>query len=221
MYEKAREGLRFSVRLRTATQPDHRDTEHSPYMDALVEGRLSRDEYALLVGQLSFVYDVLEQAADAMRDDEVAGAFDFAGFRRLDALHADLEFFHGPDWREHVRADEATRRYCDRLREVCFDWAGGFVAHHYTRYLGDLSGGQVIARRLKGAYGLDDGEGLRFYQFTGRPKALKDRYRVLLDTAPWDEAERARIIAEVKTAYRLNSELITALGRRLPIDPAA
>ncbi|WP_084265314.1 biliverdin-producing heme oxygenase [Actinomadura macra] len=221
MYDKAREAERFSVRLRMATRPDHGDTEHSPFMDALVEGRLNRDEYALLVGQLSFVYDVLEQAADRMHDDEVAGTFDFPAFRRLDALHSDLEFFYGPGWREHVQADEATRRYCDRLRAVCFDWPGGFVAHHYTRYLGDLSGGQVIARRLKGVYGLADGNGLRFYEFEGRPKVMKDRYRALLDDAPWDEAERGRVIAEVKTAYRLNAELITALGRRLPVDPAA
>ena len=221
MYEEAREALRFSTRLRSGTRPDHGDNEAAPYMTALVEGQLSREEYALMVEQLFFVYEDLEQAADHLRGDKVASAFDLAGFRRLDALHADLEFYYGPGWREQVQADEATRRYCDRLREVCFDWPGGFVAHHYTRYLGDLSGGQVIAKRLKGAYGLTDGEGLRFYQFEGRPKVLKDQYRTLLDTAPWDEVERERIIAEVKTAYRLNAELITALGQRLPLDPAA
>ncbi|MFD0684301.1 biliverdin-producing heme oxygenase [Actinomadura fibrosa] len=217
--EPARE--RFSARLRSATRTDHGDAESSAYMTALVEGRLSRDQYALLVEQMYFVYDVLEEAADHLRADATASAFDLPGFRRMDGLRADLAFFYGPGWSGDLREDEATRRYCDRLREVCFDWPGGFVAHHYTRYLGDLSGGQYIGRRLKGAYDLVDGDGLRFYQFEGRPKALKDRYRALLDAAPWDEAERARIIAEVKTAYRLNRELIASLGRRLSIEPAA
>ncbi|GAA1828589.1 biliverdin-producing heme oxygenase [Actinomadura chokoriensis] len=34
------------------------------------------------------------------------------------------------------------------MREVCFDWP----AHHYTRYLGDLSGGQVIGARIVRGY---------------------------------------------------------------------
>jgi heme oxygenase len=190
-------------------------------MSALVAGRLDKDEYAALVAQLYFVYDVLEQAADHLRSDKVASAFDFTGFRRRDALQADLTFFYGPRWAERVQANDSTRRYCERLREVCFDWPGGFVAHHYTRYLGDLSGGQVIATRLVRAHGLADGQGVRLYQFEGRPKALKERYRALLDTAPWNEAERTRIVDEVKTAYRLNTEIAVALGRELRIDPAA
>jgi heme oxygenase len=214
-------GEQFSARLRAATRPDHDGSEHSPYMTALVEGRLRFEDHALLIEQLYFVYDVLEQAADRLRDDETAAAFDLPGFRRMPALRADLEFFHGPNWAGRLRADDATRRYRDRLREVCFDWPGGFVAHHYTRYLGDLSGGQIIARRLSRAYGLSGTGGLRFYRFDGRPKALKDRYRALLDSAPWDESERRRIIAEVRTAYHLNNELTAALERHLPIDPAA
>lgn len=203
---------RFSARLRSATRPEHGENRQSPYMTALAEGRLSREEYAPLVEQLYFVYDVLERAADHMRADVVASVFDLGGFRRMDALRADLAFYYGPGWQDRLRPTDATRRYRDRLREVCFDWPGGFVAHHYTRYLGDLSGGQIIARRLTSAYGLTGGEGVRFYQFTGR-KALKDRYRTLLDTAPWEEAERARIIAEVKTAYHLNAAVIDALAQ--------
>ncbi|WP_233509829.1 biliverdin-producing heme oxygenase [Actinomadura craniellae] len=215
----------FAARLRAATRTDHDAGEQSAYMSALAGGRLGRDEYAVLVTQLYLLYDVLEQAADRMRSDEVASAFDLPGFRRRDALRADLAFFHGPRWAEQVRPTAATRRYLDRLREVCFDWPGGFVAHHYTRYLGDLSGGQVIAARLVRAYGLTDGHGVRFYRFEGRPKALKDRYRALLDTAPWDEAEQARIIDEVKVAYRLNTELNAeldaALGSAPRMGPAA
>ncbi|SEG76135.1 heme oxygenase [Thermomonospora echinospora] len=212
---------RFSARLRAATRADHGHNEDSTYMSALLEGRLGREEYAALIGQLHFVYDLLEEAADRMRDDEVGGLFDLDGLRRREALQADLAFFHGPDWAERTTANEATRRYCERMREVCFDWPGGFVAHHYTRYLGDLSGGQVIGDRVSRTYGLTGDEGVRFYRFAERPKRLKDRYRELLDTAPWDEAERLRIIEEVRTAYRLNAELAACLARELSIEPAA
>lgn len=82
------------------------------------EGRLRHEDHALLI-----------EHADRMRDDETAAAFDLPGFRRMPALRADLEFVHGPNWAGRLRADDATRRYRDRLREVCFDWPGGFVAH--------------------------------------------------------------------------------------------
>jgi len=41
------------------------------------------------------------------------------------------------------------------------------LAHAYVRYVGDLSGGQVIRRHVAKAYGTDvaSGEGVRFYDF--------------------------------------------------------
>lgn len=41
------------------------------------------------------------------------------------------------------------------------------LSHSYVRYLGDLSGGQVLRRRVAKAYGLaeDDDAGVEFYTF--------------------------------------------------------
>ncbi|RSN66392.1 hypothetical protein DMH08_16395 [Actinomadura sp. WAC 06369] len=215
MYQEARRTAEpFSVRLRTATRADHGDTESTPYMTALLDGRLTPDQYGALIGQLHFVYDVLERAADHLRDDPVAARFDLAGLRRLPGLEADLVHFHGPDWASRIEPGDATAAYCARLREVCFGWPGGFVAHHYTRYLGDLSGGQAIGARVARAYGLDR-DGVRFYHFDEKPKVLKDRYRALLDAAPWSPAEQDRVIGEVRTAYRLNADLAAALDATL------
>ncbi len=215
----------FATELREATWSDHGDNEGSSYMAALFDGRLCREEYAALVAQLHPVYDLLEQAADRMSDHPVAGAFALDGLSRRDALEADLAFLYGTDWRDRIGRIgglQATRRYCDRLREVCFDWPGGFVAHHYTRYLGDLSGGQYMGVQVRKILGLAAGDdGVRFYRFPGKPKAFKDRYRALLDAVPWDEVERARIIDEVKRAYRLNAEITAELGHVLDIEPAA
>ncbi|RFS83933.1 biliverdin-producing heme oxygenase [Actinomadura spongiicola] len=206
----------FSARLRAATWGDHGDTGGSAYMSALVEGRLARDEYALFVAQLHPVYELLEEAADRMASDPVAGPFDLPGLRRRDALEADLVYFYGPRWRARIEPGEATERYRDRLRDVCFDWPAGFVAHHYTRYLGDLSGGQYIGLQVRKTLDLEPGaDGVRFYRFPGKPKAYKDRYRALLDAAPWDDDERERVIDEVRAAYRLNAAVTADLDRGL------
>lgn len=95
------------------------------------------------------------------------------------------------------------------------------MAHHYTRYLGDLSGGQYIGRQVRRTLDLAAGEdGVRFYRFPGKPKSYKDRYRELLDTAPWDAAEQEAVIGEVKAAYRLNAAVTAELGERLRLSAA-
>jgi heme oxygenase (biliverdin-producing, ferredoxin) len=57
-----------------------------------------------------------------------------------------------------------------------------YVAHHYTRYLGDLSGGQVIGAMIERHYGATP-EQLTFFSFEGieKPVPYKREYRTALD----------------------------------------
>jgi heme oxygenase (biliverdin-producing, ferredoxin) len=203
----------FASRVRAITRSDHAAAQGMAYFDALLSGRLDRAGYTALTAQLFFVYETLEEAAGEMRGDPVAGAFVAEELDRLPALVADLTYLVGPDWPAHVSASAATSEYRARLREVAFTWPAGFVAHHYTRYLGDLSGGQLMRRALQRDYGLD-GPGARFYEFPGlEPHAFKQHYRHLLDTAPWDAVEQDRFLDEVSLAYRLNTAMLDDLGK--------
>lgn len=204
----------FSALLRARTQRDHDRAEHGGAMAALLDGRLSRDSYAELVAQLWFVYRTLEAASDAMREDPVAGAFVADELSRRVALEADLEVLLGSSWSDRIGALAATEAYCERMREVCFTWPGGFVAHHYTRYLGDLSGGQVIGRVVRRVYGLEPGSGASFYELPGIPDrpAFKAEYRVRLDGAPWTIEEQEQVVEEISTAYACNVAVLDELG---------
>jgi heme oxygenase len=57
--------------------------------------------------------------------------------------------------------------YLNRLNELSAspDLAPRLLAHAYVRYLGDLSGGQIIGARLRKAYNLETLDGRRFYFF--------------------------------------------------------
>lgn len=205
----------FSEALKSMTWDDHENAEYTDYMQKVLKGEVSLEGYADMVAQHYFAYIVLEEAAEKMRNDPIGGKFVFPELNRLQPLEEDLEFLLGADWRDKVAPNEATKEYIERMREVCFDWAGGFVAHAYTRYLGDLSGGQVIKAAVERAHHLKDGNGVKFYIFDQIPdyKAFKIGYRDQLDGAPWSAEEQQRVIDEALIAYRLNTKVLAELGR--------
>lgn len=202
----------FSESLRSRTWSEHGDSEGAGFMRNLMTGAGTREDYVALVAQHYFVYDALEHDTGHVAEDPVAGAFLTGQLSRIPSLIADLEFLVGDDWRQQIEPLPTTIEYADRIREVAAGWPGGYVAHHYTRYLGDLSGGQVIHRRMRKLFGFDTG-GVRFYMFDDipDPAAFKDQYRVRLDAAAWDEGEQERVIDEVVRAYRFNTALFKDL----------
>jgi heme oxygenase len=183
----------LSAAIRARSQDAHSSSEGASFMSTLLRGERTRDDYISLVAQHYFISDRLT---------------------RLPALEADLAFLLGDEWRERIEMLPATARYVSRINRVGATWVGGYVAHHYTRYLGDLSGGLHIGRVLKRQFGFDT-NGIGFYIFgdIADPTEFKNVYREELDAAPWDDAEKERVVAEVLAAYRFNTEVFEDLAR--------
>ena len=203
----------FSQALRERTRGGHSASEGANFMDDLMTGKGSRDDYISLVAQHYSIYAALEAAAEKMKDDADAAAFITPQLTRLPALEADLLFLLGDDWRSIIAPLPTTARYVDRIETVAATWSGGFIAHHYTRYLGDLSGGQIIRTLMQRQFGFET-NGVGFYLFDqiAKPKEFKDVYRAQLDAVTWSEDERERVIDEVMVAYRFNTELFVDLA---------
>ncbi|MCM1975360.1 MULTISPECIES: heme oxygenase (biliverdin-producing) [Streptomyces] len=211
----------FSTVIRTASHEQHVEAETSTFMSDLLGGRLGVDAYARYTEQLWFVYEALESHAERLAADPVAGPFVRPELYRLAALERDLAHLRGPRWRAGVTALPATRAYADRVRECAETWPAGYIAHHYTRYLGDLSGGQIIRDRAEKTWGFEKkGDGVRFYVFEGitNPAAFKRAYRELLDGVRADELEKQRIVGECKKAFALNTAVFRALGEEFPLS---
>ncbi|MFF3854350.1 heme oxygenase (biliverdin-producing) [Micromonospora sp. NPDC002575] len=208
----------FSARLRAASQGAHAAAEGQRYVTALVAGDVDLAGYVDLVVQHHALYRALESAAEAMRDDPLAGPFVDDALTRLPALEADLAHLVGPDWARRSAPHPATLAYADRIRAVGVTSPERFIAHHYTRYLGDLSGGRHIGRAVARRYGLSAQAGAGFYAFDRitRPKAYKDAYRARLDALPLDPAAEAALLEEVLLAYRHNTAVFAALARHVP-----
>lgn len=204
---------RFSDQIRVATFGDHERAANSGFMTALFERSLPLAGYIEMVAQHHYAYSVLEGAADRLVDHPIAGTFIDEALRRLPSLDADLLALDGPDWRERHAPTAGTSAYCERMEAVCVAEPERFVAHHYTRYLGDLSGGQMIGSVARGTYGFDTGAGAAFYEFADitDPSAYKQAYRDRLDNAPWSADERANLLDEVRVAYQLNTDVFLDL----------
>ncbi|CAN5177565.1 biliverdin-producing heme oxygenase [soil metagenome] len=205
----------FSQALRERTRSGHGASEGADFMSDLMTGKGSRDDYVALVAQHFFIYRALEQAAERFAGDPVASRFITPQLTRLAAIEADLAFLVGPAWRDQIAPLPTTEAYVARIEQVAAEgWAGGFVAHHYTRYLGDLSGGQAIRTLMQRQFGFEtNGVGFYFFDQIASPREFKDTYREQLDSAGWDADESERVIDEVMRAYAFNTDLFVDLAR--------
>lgn len=208
----------LSQALRDETSRAHAGAEGSDFMTRLMAGELSAQAVAALTGQLWFVYEALERAVRAVAETPIAGAVADPRLERRDALELDLAEMLGARWRDEVRILPATARYVARLESLDSPGAAPeIVAHHYVRYLGDVSGGQVIAARLGALYGVDP-DALHFYDFTaiGKIPPYRTAYREALDGLVLSEVQRAGLIAEAQEAFAFNSGVFAELSARFP-----
>ncbi|WP_280358392.1 heme oxygenase (biliverdin-producing) [Nocardia otitidiscaviarum] len=205
----------FSTLIRTATEQQHTEAEHSSFMRDMLTGTLGVRAFYRYTAQLWFVYDALERHSADLATDAVAGPFVRPELARLAALEADLAHLGGPNWRDDLRPLASTRTYADRIAECARDWSAGYVVHHYTRYLGDLSGGQVIRGTAEKLWGLPKkGDGVRFYVFDQipNPAAFKREYRELLDALPIGSDETERVLDEARRAFAMNTDMFGELA---------
>lgn len=206
----------FARRIREATWGDHSDSEGAEFMSDIMRGRGTEADYAQLAAQHWFIYDALECAAAELSADTLLSELHPQQLHRLEPLQRDLLVLMGSQWRACIQVLPAAEAYAARIREVASQgWTAGIVAHHYTRYLGDLSGGQAIARHVSRQFGFE-GAGVAFYDFAGLGdlKAFKDSYRRVLDVygEGLDNDEQARMLDEVRLAYRFNTEVFKDLS---------
>ena len=132
-----------------------------------------------------------EENQERHRNHPVFGKLYYPTLFRVKALKEDLDYYYLEDghW-EPVPLHLSTKKYIQRTDTLSERWVEGFVAHHYARYLGDLSGGQTLKRIVARMFNLSSGEGLAFYDFSQIPdlSQFKAEYRSQPDSNLVDEA---------------------------------
>jgi len=205
--------MTFSKELKIGTKKSHSAAENTSFVASFLRGVVDKESYKKLVSDLYFVYSAMEEEVDKLKDHPIIGQLQLSDLKRVNALEQDLRFFYGPIWRSLVTPSEACNQYVNRIREVAKNEPELLVGHHYTRYLGDLSGGQILKGIAEKALALGDGQGLKFYDFEKieDTKAYKAGYRGILDGLPITEQQADAIIVEANYAFRLNMYMFDTL----------
>jgi len=196
----------FALQLKTETKKSHTAAENTKFVGSFLRGVVSEESYKQLVANFYFIYRAMEEEVDKLKDHSVIGKIQFELLNRTHALERDLRYYYGPMWRSIVVPTEQCQRYVNRIREVAEDDPELLVGHHYTRYMGDLSGGQILKGIAEKALDLRKGEGLHFYEFEDidDKKEFKNQYRNTLNMLPINQSQANAIITEANWAFRLN-----------------
>ena len=204
--------MKFSKEIKEGTKKSHSAAENTAFVKSFLRGVISKESYRTLVSDLYFVYSALEEDFKIFKNDPVLGALYLPELERVTALETDLRYYYGPIWRSIVEPSEACQRYVNRIHEVAKTEPELLIGHHYTRYLGDLSGGQILKGIAEKALNLN-GEGLNFYEFgkIDDAKIYKEKYRSILDKLPLTDSQQNAIITEANYAFRLNMYMFEQL----------
>ncbi|XP_031690425.1 heme oxygenase 1a [Oncorhynchus kisutch] len=217
-------GRDLSEQIKAATKEIHVRAENTQLMLSYQKGQITLPQYKLLLCSLYEIYKALEEEMDRNASHPgVAPIYFPQELARLETLERDLEHFFGQEWRKRVIIPAATHRYTQRLRKIGEGNPKLLVAHAYTRYLGDLSGGQILGKITQKSIGLSSGEGLSFFSFPGvsSPNRFKQLYRSRMNSIELTKEEREGVLEEAIMAFELNIQVFNDLQKMLSVTEEA
>jgi heme oxygenase len=176
--------------LRDITKDLHTDAERTLFAKKLVTGALTTEEYANYLWQMVLVYNGIETAANSQ-----GMLKNLPDIERAHKIYQDFIELVGPT--HQLKWLPETVDYYQYLLALNYSDRKHLVkAHMYCRHMGDLFGGQMIAKKVPG-------QG-RFYQFKDS-EALKTAIRAELTDDLGDEA-RVAFEWAIKLMKALNTE---------------
>jgi len=166
--------------LKDLTWEHHQNAERQDFVKVLMSGKINPEFYAIYLWNQHKKYDLLEALASSV------GIFDdLPDIRRKIKIEQDfLEL-----WSDNNPPPilPSTNEYIKRMKTLIGDYES-LMAHVYVLHMGDLSGGQMIAKRVPGAGNM--------YKFDTDTTALKESIRAKTND---NMAEEAKFVFESAT----------------------
>ena len=161
--------------LKDLTKEAHTNAERQGFVKVLMSGKINPQFYAAYLWNQHKKYDLLEAMAAV---NGIWQEIPFPIHRKMAIEQDFLELWE--DKENPPPIVPSTHEYIDHMRPIMHD-RDKIMAHIYTLHMGDLSGGQMIRKKVPG-------EG-RMYQFEGDIDAIKDAIRNATNDEMADEAK--------------------------------
>ena len=212
--------IALAKQLREGTKKSHTMAENTGFVSCFLKGVVDKATYKNLLVDLYLVYLAMEEEISKLSkaNHPVVGAIFFPELNRVKPLEKDLAFYCGENWRTFLeKASPSAKAYANRIRHVAENSPELLIGHHYTRYIGDLSGGQILKNIAQKAMNLNNGNGLHFYEFDliDNEKDFKLLYSKRLDSLPIDQKVVDLIVDEANSAFKYNMEMFKELEGNL------
>ncbi|NBO99181.1 MAG: hypothetical protein EBU90_03510 [Proteobacteria bacterium] len=176
----------FAKKLKEVTKPLHDQIESHPFIKKFIDGKLSDLEYAVYLSNLYPIYEKIERRllcptsilarAEHIRNDLV----NYSNFLDIDLS----KYYVNGDWADKLDTDDPYK----------------LTATFYIRWLGDLYGGQILAKNIR------FNSSLKF-------KNVRDCIRVARDLIEYNGSKDInRFLVQVSDAYTSNYDLVTKLN---------
>ncbi|VXD17722.1 Heme oxygenase 2 [Planktothrix serta PCC 8927] len=204
----------LAEKLKLGTQQSHTNAEHTGFMKNFLSGGISKESFCQLLSNLYFVYSELESDLQSHQTDPMISTMYFPELNRKANLEKDLSFYYGEHWPDNITPSPAAQTYVSRLRELSTTEPTLLISHSYTRYMGDLSGGQSLKKIVQSVFNLEEHQGICFYEFDEIPdlNEFKNLYRQKLNELILSEELQAQVVAEANNAFTLNIAMLRDLG---------
>lgn len=204
----------IAQRLHDETKSLHTAAERSGVMQELLRGTISPASYAALLSSLRAMYAALEQGLHTHSGDPAFAGLGTRAFARTDALESDLTTLVG-DRDAWPAPHPVAVAYASHLEERSRSRPELLLAHAWLRYLGDLNGGQIVARIIR-SHGAFAQLPTAFYEFPdlADPRGAAAQWRAALDAAALRADQHDALVAEAQDGFRRHIALFEALATR-------
>jgi heme oxygenase len=178
--------------LREYTNEKHRAAEDTPFVQYMLHGDISKEDYAVYLQQFHAIYEAIEHHA------EISGMLtDLPDIKRADRMKLDIEELGYPVLTEQDLLP-AVQKWCQRIRDLYdTERKDQIFAHVYVRHMGDMYGGKVIAKRVPGSG--------KCYEFEDRPGLIK----------AFDSKLNMGLLDEALLAFDLAIDVFTELQEKI------
>ena len=183
--------------LKDLTWEHHKNAERQDFVKVLMSGKINPRFYATYLWNQHKKYDILEALAGA------SGLLDdLPDIRRK--LKIEQDFLELWDLDHPPIIVNSTSEYVERMKSLIAQ-PDKLMAHVYVLHMGDLSGGQMISKKVPG-------KGM-MYTFDTDQAALKDAIRAKTND---DMADEAKWVFE--SATKLFKELMELDGEHYLVE---